>query len=283
MRDDNGHLLRESLLAPPRGLLLVGHGTRSAAGTQQFLEVSAALAKMAPGTLVEPAFLELAEPDILTAVRTLHRRGARTIVAVPLLLAAADHVKQDIPAAVKAAASGISPPDLSLIFAEHLGTHTSVIELSRQRYREANANLSPVSPEVTCHLLVGRGTHDPAAIAEVQQFASLRADRTEAAQCRLAFLAMAQPGLAEELHLLASMPFRRVMVQPHLLFAGDLVSSIEKQVADLAGQPLQQEWLTAAVLADPAGKPQRGADLLALAAWERFVAAIRVVANVGGG
>jgi sirohydrochlorin cobaltochelatase len=280
---DSGHLLRETNLPPPTGLLLVGHGTRSAAGIQQFLEISAVLSVAVPEAIVEPAFLELAQPDIGAAVSQLASRGAGTIVVVPFLLAAADHVKSDIPEAVRTAVVGIGENRPKLIFAEHLGAHANVIELSQLRYREALENLSPAPPETTCHLLVGRGTHDPSAIAEVRRFAELRADPSSAAQTRVAFLAMARPSLAEELQRIAIEPFARVVVQPHLLFAGELAVSIERQVATLAGRPEATQWLTTDVLADPDGKPQRGAELLAVAAYERFAAVIRVVGREGDG
>ena len=232
---------------------------------------------------MEPAFLELAQPDIGAAVSRLASRGARVIVVVPFLLAAADHVKEDIPAAVRAAAAGIGENRPKLVFAEHLGAHANVIELSQLRYRQALENLSPVPPETTCHLLVGRGTHDAAAIAEVRRFAELRADPSSAAQTRVAFLAMARPTLAEELQRIAMESFARVVVQPHLLFAGELAESIRRQVATLAGRAATTEWLTTNVLADAAGKPQRGAELLAVAARERFAASIRVVGREGDG
>jgi sirohydrochlorin cobaltochelatase len=266
----------ESLSSTLPGLLLIGHGTRSQAGVQQFLDIAATLGARAPEAIVEPAFLELAEPNISAAVTRLCERGARTIVVVPFLLAAADHVKEDIPAAVKAAVANVSH-DLSLIFAEHLGSSAAVLELSTLRYREAVENLPHVAPEATCHLLVGRGTHDSSAIAEVTEFARLLADVVLVGETRLAFLAMAQPSLAEELQRIAATPFERVVVQPHLLFEGDLADSVGRQVAKWAGQQPERQWLTTAVLADPVGKPKQGAYLLAEAAYERFGAGIRVV------
>lgn len=263
--------------------MLVGHGTRSPAGIQQFLDISAFLSAEAREAIVEPAFLELAQPDIGAAVSRLASRGARIIVVVPFLLAAADHVKEDIPAAVRTAAAGIGENWPQLVFAEHLGAHPNVIELSQLRYRQALENLSPFRPEATCHLFVGRGSHDASAIAEVRRFAELRADPSSAAQTRVAFLAMARPSLAEELQRIAIESFARVVVQPHLLFAGELAESIGHQVATLAGRAATTEWLTTSVLADPAGKPQRGAELLAVAARERFAAAIRVVGREGDG
>src|SRR5438876_10639298 len=91
-----------------QGLLLIGHGTRSESGVRQFLEVADRVAEQAPDQIVEPAFLELAEPSIETAISRLGDRGARSFVTVPLLLFAAGHVKRDIPEAIRQAAASLS-------------------------------------------------------------------------------------------------------------------------------------------------------------------------------
>lgn len=260
-----------------QSLLLIGHGTRSPAGIQQFLNIAAKLAELAAPAPVEPAFLELAQPDIAAAVTRLAGRGAERIVVVPFLLAAADHVKEDIPAAVEAAVNGLANPRPTLLFAEHLGAHPNIIELSQLRYRAALEPLPPIPAAATCHLLVGRGTHDQSAIVEVQRFADLRTDSAAAQETRLAFLAMAKPTLAAELQRVATLPFQRIVVQPHLLFEGDLMTSIRAQVVAVAGQAPRQQWITTAALADPPGQPQMATNRLAEAALDRFVTSIRVV------
>ena len=89
-----------------KGLLLVGHGTRDPAGLAEFREVAGKVAELAPEFRTEACFLELAEPDIGTAVgRLLEARIERLIVA-PVLLFSAGHAKRDIPAAVEAAVGG---------------------------------------------------------------------------------------------------------------------------------------------------------------------------------
>ena len=53
------------------GLLLVGHGTRSAEGREQFLGLAESLRQRLKPLPVEPAFLELAQPTIDDAVGKL--------------------------------------------------------------------------------------------------------------------------------------------------------------------------------------------------------------------
>lgn len=52
---------------------------------------------------VEPAFLELAAPDLLTAIRALVAEGTRSVVVIPYLLAPGRHARVDLPMLVDAA------------------------------------------------------------------------------------------------------------------------------------------------------------------------------------
>src|SRR5436190_669000 len=93
-----------------RGLLLVGHGTRDAEGLAEFASLARLVMERLPEFAVEPCFLELAEPDIPTAVHRLMASGIRQLTVAPLLLFAAGHAKRDIPMTVAEAIKARSGP-----------------------------------------------------------------------------------------------------------------------------------------------------------------------------
>jgi sirohydrochlorin cobaltochelatase len=243
-------------------LLVVGHGTRSDTGTRQFLELAQKLAQRVAPMPVEPCFLELQQPDIAAAVGTLVKDGVRRLTVVPLLLFAAGHAKRDIPAGVEAAvaarwhdAGGTgSSPAVEIRQARHLGCHHLLVELSRRRFVQAVAGLPPVPPDETCLLLVGRGSRDESATAEMHRFAELRHQADLAAVTEVGFLAMARPSLAEILPRIAAQSWRRVVVQPQLLFEGELADNLRQSVAQIAAGHPAQQWLVAPLLADPPGE-----------------------------
>lgn len=132
---------------PPtsRGILLIGHGSRDVGGQGEFMCVARALAEQLPDEAVEGCFLELAEPTIESALGRLVARGTNDLVVVPLLLFAAGHARQDIPAAVASAAAGYAgltirqteplgcEPDLVRLSAVHIGSRWSGSHPSRTR------------------------------------------------------------------------------------------------------------------------------------------------------
>src|SRR5215212_2590757 len=91
-------------LPPHAGILLIGHGTRDAAGHQEFLVTAQRLQEAVPGNPVEPCFLELSQPTISEGWHRLAARGVTQIVATPLLLFSAGHAKRDIPDVIHSAA-----------------------------------------------------------------------------------------------------------------------------------------------------------------------------------
>lgn len=245
------------------GVLIVGHGTRSVAGQQEFLATVRLTAESLSPIPVEAAYLELVEPDIATGLACLAARGISECIIAPLLLFAAGHAKHDIPASVSAAAERF--PGIRFRQAAHLGLHEELIALSARRFRQSKA-VVPVAAQVgrsqpdvvpappiefasqatgrTLAILVGRGSLDDEALDEMRQFTARRMLETPVADSKTCFLAMAKPSLAETLQEAGRLGFDDVVVQPHLLFAGELLVRARGEVERAASEfPSVRWWL----------------------------------------
>jgi sirohydrochlorin ferrochelatase len=227
-------------------MLLVGHGTQQPLGVRQFLALAELVAQRLPTVCVEPAFLELQTPTIEQGLRKLIDAGMQQIVIVPALLFAAGHARHDVPAAVQAVVREF--PTVEVRQAEHFGCHVSLLELSRRRYEQAIAGQGDIDAKETGLIMVGRGSRDDRATAEMHQFARFCGEQVGVAQTNVGFLAMAQPPLAQALEAVAARGFRRVVVQPHLLFAGDMQANSERAMRAVASRFPKQQWLLANVL-----------------------------------
>lgn len=221
------------------GVLLVGHGTRDPAGVAEFLALAELLRARLEPVPVRPGFLELAEPSIDAAVADLAAAGVQSFYAAPVLLFAAGHAKRDIPEAVATAAhrngltvSGQSP---------HLGCRPELLALSRRRFDEAAAGRG-FAPSETLHVMVGRGSTDDTASAEMREFSAHRAAAGVAFQTLTAFAAMAEPRIEPTLMQAASSGARHIVVQPHLLFAGELLDRVASITADAARKHPTIAW-----------------------------------------
>ena len=248
--------LRRLPSASGLGLLLIGHGTRDERGLREFRQVAERLTNAATGIAVEVCFLELAEPSVQRGAARLIERGARHVIVLPLLLFSAGHAQRDIPRAVEAALGDLarccdrSRQPATVWQAPVLACHPDIIELSARRFGEALTQAGGQTlPEKTLLLMVGRGSHEPEANAEFARFARLRWEREPVGWLETCFVAMARPTLDEGLKMAASMPFERVVVQPHLLFSGELMHGIRAAVADARRRAPDRQWIVTEHLA----------------------------------
>jgi sirohydrochlorin ferrochelatase len=121
--------------------------------------------------------------------------------------------------------------------AQALEMHEALLELSQQRIQHAVVNDSQPS----ALLLVGRGSSDVAAIHHVQNYTQAIAARLQI-ESHTAFVAAAEPKLRDKLIELAQRQLASVVVLPHLLFAGEVLETIEQAVQQMRMSHPQTQW-----------------------------------------
>lgn len=215
-------------------LLIAGHGTADPEGAEEFRAFVRRVATRLD-VPVAGGFIELSDPPLTEAVTGL---DSERIAAVPLMLVAAGHAKGDIPAAL--ARERQRRPGLSIVYGRPLGPHPTVLDLLRERLSEAGAG-----PDTTV-LLVGRGSTDPDANAEVAKVARLLAETTPAAGVEYAFVSLAPPDVPAALERCRRLGATDVVVLPYFLFTGVLPRRVEAQAAGYEGLKVR----TARVLGD---------------------------------
>ncbi len=230
------------------GLLVLAHGTRSDAGFRETMETSQAVTQALPEVPTATCFLAKRDPSIDMAMERLTGHDVSDIIVVPLFLFAARHVRNDIPTLLTQSLKRVVPrrPGLRLHLQPPLGHYREVTELSIQRCQAAIGQLKCRADE-TLLLLVGRGSHDPRATAEFRSFAAIRTTlpvgNTNVGRVIPALLAgeeLPLPAAVAEAH---KAPFRWVIVQPHLLFQGQLLKRLEKLVQQQDFANRRQQWL----------------------------------------
>jgi sirohydrochlorin cobaltochelatase len=212
---------------PP--LLIVGHGTRSAAGVAEFTQFVTRVAGSAGSRIpaVDGGFIELARPSVADAVTRLTSGavpGPRPAVAVPLVLTAAGHGKGDIPAAL--ARELARHPGLSFRYGRPLGPHPVLQDLLEARI---DAALAGASRRDTHVVLVGRGSTDPDANAEVAKVARLLWEGRGYPAVEYSFISLARPSVPEALDRARRLGARRIVVAPYFLFSGVLPDRVTAQ------------------------------------------------------
>ncbi|WP_328416323.1 uroporphyrinogen-III C-methyltransferase [Micromonospora sp. NBC_00389] len=253
------------------GLVIVGHGTRSVAGVDQFAALVERVRRRGVVGDVEGGFIELSRPPLTDAVGALVARGHRALVALPLVLTAAGHGKGDIPAAMGREQE--RHPGLSYRYGRPLGPHPLLHDALEQRIDAALAGadragtaLTGADRADTWVALIGRGSTDPDANAEVAKVARLLWEGRGYAGVEPGFISLAEPSVPGVLDRLRRLGARRIVVAPYFLFAGVLPDRIVAQSAEFAAAHPELDVRVADLIGD--------CDALADLVLERYTEAL---------
>src|ERR671914_1596219 len=149
-------------------LLIIGHGSRDPRGAREFHDLVGLVRGRNPSLTVEGGFIELSRPPISECVDRLADRGATNAAAVPLMLLAAGHAKDDIPATLVREKMG--HPEMSFSYGRALGIRPELLELMDVRI--STVVLEEEKGE-TAVLVVGRSSSDPDANSDLCKIARL--------------------------------------------------------------------------------------------------------------
>lgn len=209
-------------------LLIVGHGSRDPRGAEEFQELVSLVRARAPMP-VEGGFIELSRPPISECVNNLRERGAREVSAVPLMLLAAGHAKDDVPATL--VREKLTHPDLDFHYGRALGIRPELLELMDERI---SAVVTEEEREGTAVLIVGRGSSDPDANSDLAKMARLFFEGRPYPLVETAFVSLAPPSVTEALERCRRLGAGRVAVFSYFLFTGVLEERIREQSRNFA-------------------------------------------------
>lgn len=212
-------------------MLIVGHGTRSSSGVAQFNAFMQRLQRRqdAPYRASAGGFIELSRPPVTEAVGSLFGQGHRELIALPLVLVAAGHGKGDIPAALLREQA--RHPGMTYTYGRPLGPHPTLLEILERRIEEVLGGAARGDTHV---LLVGRGSTDPDANAEIAKVARLLWEGRGYAGVEPSFVSLADPGIPAGLEKLRRLGAGRIVVAPYFLFPGILPDRIVSQTEAFA-------------------------------------------------
>ena len=142
------------------GVMVCGHGSRDTEAITEFESVATGIRARLPRYDVESGFLEFATPVIREGLDKLHARGNELCLAVPGMLFAAGHAKNDIPSVLNTFEA--QHPGMEIRYARELGLDDKLLRAAGDRIRGAlDAAGGAVPLHETMLVVVGRGASDP--------------------------------------------------------------------------------------------------------------------------
>ena len=207
------------------GVMLCGHGSRNQLAVGEFAVLAERLRGQLPGVPVGYGYLEFADPVIHHGLDRLREQGVRHVLAVPGMLFAAGHAKNDIPSVLNTYAA--QHPGLDITYGRELGVDTRMLRAAGDRIAEALAAApATVERHDTLLLVVGRGASDPDANANVAKVMRMLWEGMGFGWGEVAYSGVTFPLVAPALDHAVRLGYRRIVVFPYFLFTGVLVKRI---------------------------------------------------------
>lgn len=231
------------------GVMVCGHGSRDDEAIDEFAAVAAGIARRLPQYPVASGFLEFARPVIRDGLDELRGKGVEHILAVPGMLFAAGHVKNDIPSVLNEYKARY--PRLRIDYGRDLDVDARILRAASARIEQAERVSSRKVPrEETLLMVVGRGTSDPDANSNISKIARMLWEGMGFGWGEVCYSGVTFPLVAPGLEHAVKLGYRRIIVFPYFLFTGVLVKRIYSVTDEMAARHPEIEFLKASYLND---------------------------------
>lgn len=214
-------------------VLLVAHGSRNGEGNRETLRFAEHWRARHAHWRIEVCFIEHAEVLLDEGLQRAAQQAAQ-VIAVPLILNAAGHVKMELPAALERARQ--RHVGVQFRVTRHLGMGREILAILQRRLIALLRELALPDPRTTSVIVLGRGSSDAAANGELAKMTRWLFEANEHPLVDLAFTGIAWPRLETVVQRQVKLGAMQVCILPVYLFTGVLIARIQQQVARLRQQ-----------------------------------------------
>ena len=193
----------------------------------------------------EYGYLEFARPTLTEALDKLLNKSVRRIIAIPAMLFAAGHTKNDIPTLLR---NYSEKNGVNIEYGRELGLNNLMIGAAGARIREVIDKSKTFPESETLLVVVGRGSADPDANSNVSKITRMLVEGFGFGWGETVFSGVTFPLVEPGLRHLVRLGFKRIVVFPYFLFSGVLISRIREHTAIVAREFPEIEFLEAGYL-----------------------------------
>ena len=234
------------------GVMICGHGSRSQSAVDEFATLAEKLPAYLPDDwLCDYGYLEFANPVIRDGLDNLRAAGCDRILAVPGMLFAAMHAKNDIPTVLNTYAT---QHGVDISYGRELGVDPKMVAAAAGRIQDAvdqaNADHGEMALTDTCLVVIGRGASDPDANGNVSKIARLLQEGMGFGWAEVGYSGVTFPLVEPCLQHVAMLPYKRVIVFPYFLFSGILIDRIYGFTDQVAAEHPDIQFVKAGYLGD---------------------------------
>jgi len=231
------------------GVMICGHGSRDENAVHEFENMALAIRDRLAPLPVEFGFLEFAKPIIRDGLDSLRAQGVKHVRAVPGMLFAAGHAKNDIPSVLNRYQA--ENPSVGIRYGRELAVDLKMLRAAGARVQQClDAASDGIERHDTLLMVVGRGASDPDANGNVAKVMRMLWEGMGFGWGEVAYSGVTFPLVEPALEHAVRLGFPRIVVFPYFLFTGVLVRRIYDATDRVAARFPDVEFLKAPYLND---------------------------------
>jgi sirohydrochlorin cobaltochelatase len=231
------------------GVMVCGHGSRDVEAVREFESVARGIRERLAHYQVESGFLEFATPVIRDGLDRLRESGHERVLAVPGMLFAAGHAKNDIPSVLNTYQAQY--PGMEILYGRELAIDAKLLAAAEARIGEALDRAGGEVPlDETLLMVVGRGASDPDANSNVAKVMRMLWEGFGFGWGETCYSGVTFPLVEPGLEHAAKLGYRRIIVFPYFLFTGVLVKRIYQYTDVVAERHPGIQFVKAPYLSD---------------------------------
>ena len=232
------------------GIIICGHGSRSKSAENEFGSLAIAVRKRFPNIPVEYGFLEYSSPNIHMSLDVLREAGVEQIIAVPGMLFAATHAKNDIPSVLVSYQKKY--PAVEIKYGRELALDPKMIAAFEARIMEGLGVDYVHDGDLydTMLVVVGRGTSDTYANAEAAKLTRIVTENLGFGWSETVYSGVTFPSVGQGLEMAIKLNYKKIVVAPYFLFSGRLISRIQNYIDRVAEGTPSVQFFKASYLSD---------------------------------
>lgn len=229
------------------GIMLCGHGSRNQLAVDEFAVLAKKLKQRLGDVPVEYGYLEFASPVIHQGLDKLRAQGVKNVLAIPGMLFAAGHAKNDIPSVLNTYAA--QHEGFTITYGRELGVDLKMIRAAGDRIAEAETGAATkLDRHETLLMVVGRGASDPDANSNVAKVMRMLWEGMGFGWGEVSYSGVTFPLVSPALDHAVRLGYKRIIIFPYFLFTGVLVKRIYDNVDEAAAKYPDIEMIKAPYL-----------------------------------
>ena len=218
--------IKNSKLNKEIGILICGHGSRNKLAIKEFKILAQCIQERFSSQIVEYGFLEFAKPSLTDGLEKLKQNSVKKVIAIPAMLFAAGHVKNDIPTVLMNFARNNG---IEISYGRELGINNLMISAACERVKDVFKNNEKLKPSESVLVVVGRGSSDPDANANVTKITRMIVEGLGMGWGETVFSGVTFPLVEPGLNHIVKLGYKNIILFPYFLFTGVLVSRVRRQ------------------------------------------------------